>query len=438
MIEGLVRESFLGLIRLFYPRIEIEGAARIPPGGPVLVVANHPNGLLDPLIICAALGRPVGFLAKSTLFKNPAGRLAMNAFGAIPVYRPKDGQDTRQNDATFAQARTQLFSGRWLALFPEGISHSETELQPLKTGAARIALGAEAERRFELGLRILPLGLIYEEKQTFRSRVALAVGEPFTIADLAGAHASDERAAVQALTARIHEGLARVVLEAETEELWRGFLAVASWTADPPTTALAAVTPRAQALASAYRQVSAEAPARAERVVEATRHFVRTLQAIGVRDPLALEAPAPTSGQIARAALPLFTLWPAALVGALLGWLPYRLVRPLANRLARGEVDIVGTLKLLLGLTVMAAAYGAEAIVAGLIAGPWAGVLVFALAPLCGFTALRYGELVALRREALEAWWLRVTSARLAAAIAARRAELAAAIEAELAQAGPP
>src|SRR5262249_40272225 len=154
------------LVRLYYPSRTVEGGERIPPDKPVVFVLNHPNGLLDPLLLRVATGRPARFLAKSGLFANPLGRLAMNAFGSIPIYRAHEAgaraADVSRNDESFARCRAALAAGEALALFPEGVSHSDPQLRPLKTGAARIALSAEAEGRGALGVTVVPVGLYYE------------------------------------------------------------------------------------------------------------------------------------------------------------------------------------------------------------------------------------------------------------------------------------
>src|SRR3954449_7472368 len=113
---AIVRWLAEALVRLYYPRRTVEGAAHLPASGPVLYVPNHPNGLLDPLVLRVAVGRPVQFLAKSTLFGNPFGRLAMNAFGCVPVYRAQDRQAAAEdraaaNERTFAVCRERLSKG---------------------------------------------------------------------------------------------------------------------------------------------------------------------------------------------------------------------------------------------------------------------------------------------------------------------------------------
>ena len=124
----------------------------------------------------------------------------MDAFGSIPIYRAHESGaragDASRNDESFARCRAELAAGGALALFPEGVSHSDPQLRPLKTGAARIALSAEAEHDGKLGVTVVPVGLYYERKALFRSSVLLVVGEPIAVAPLLGDYRRDERAAV--------------------------------------------------------------------------------------------------------------------------------------------------------------------------------------------------------------------------------------------------
>ena len=135
---------------------------------------------------------------------------------ALPVYRRQDeGSDTSQNEQTFARCYDELAAGGAIALFPEGTSHNQPSLQPLKTGAARIALGAEARRPTSdrpLGLAILPIGHTFDARGSFRSRALVAVGEPLDPAAEVALYATDPAAAVRGLTARIDAALKRVTL----------------------------------------------------------------------------------------------------------------------------------------------------------------------------------------------------------------------------------
>jgi 1-acyl-sn-glycerol-3-phosphate acyltransferase len=424
------------LVRLYYPTRVVEGAERIPLGGPLIFVLNHPNGLLDPVLLRVAVGRPARFLGKSTLFANPLGRLAMNAFGTIPVYRVRDAGaragDASRNDESFARCRQALGQGEALALFPEGTSHSDPQLRPLKTGAARIALSAEAEHDGKLGVTVVPVGLDYERKARFRSRVLLVVGEPIAIAPQLPAYRQDERQTVDQLTDEIRQRLDAVVLQAETRELLTGIAAVATWTAQPAAPGdndaggdgLAGHHRRARELLAAYQRMRARDPARVDTIAAAARDYARTLRHLGVQNPWALELetvkPSHLLGAVARIVLAL----PFAIVGALLGWLPYRLAGQVAARLTHDE-DVLGTVKLMTGATFLLVAWLGEAIAIGVWRGALAGVATFGLGLGGGYAALRFEELAIEVAEAFRMLWLRAWRFDTARRLAERRRRLA-------------
>src|SRR5919206_2574490 len=156
-------------LRLFSRRIETSRAGLVPESGALVFVLNHPNGLIDPGLVFAALPRRISFLAKSTLFRMPVIGWLLRTVEALPLYRRADaGEDVSQNLRTFAECRRLLARGRCIALFPEGFAHSATKLLPLKTGAARIALGTAVQ-----GLKIVPVGLYYTSKTSFRGEALL-------------------------------------------------------------------------------------------------------------------------------------------------------------------------------------------------------------------------------------------------------------------------
>jgi 1-acyl-sn-glycerol-3-phosphate acyltransferase len=208
-------------LKLFFRRIETVNSQTVPPGDAVIFVMNHPNGLIDPALVFVALPRKISFLAKSTLFRMPVISFLLRTVEALPLYRRVDaGEDVSKNQETFSLVREMLKKGGAIAIFPEGISHNETKLQPLKTGAARIALGTVSVGRnpASLNLKIVPVGLFYTSKTTFRSEALLHFGEPFQVLPVGlDEDSQPPRAAVRELTARIEAALQEVTLNAETE-----------------------------------------------------------------------------------------------------------------------------------------------------------------------------------------------------------------------------
>jgi glycerol-3-phosphate O-acyltransferase/dihydroxyacetone phosphate acyltransferase len=414
-LAALFRRLVEALVRLYYPFRTVEGRERIPSGKPLVFVLNHPNGLLDPMVLRVATGYPARFLAKGTLFKNPVSRLVMDAFGSIPIHRAKESGaragDASRNDESFARCRAQLAAGGALALFPEGVSHSDPQLRPLKTGAARIALSAEAEHDGALGVTVVPVGLYYERKALFRSSVLLVVGEPIAVAPLLADYLRDERATVGALTETIDAGLDDVVLQAESRDLLAGIARVARWTSDRTSDEgpqdLAAQHARARELADAYARLRARDPARVEAIAAEVRAYTRVLRQMGVRDPWALELAPLRPGALVAAFAKLILAAPLAAVGAVMGWAPYRLAGEVAKRATQDE-DVLGTVKLIAGTVFLAIAWGLEATAAGLAWGAGWAVPTFLAGVATGYVSLRFEE---LRREAAEAWRLVVLRA---------------------------
>ena len=402
LIRALVRV----LLALFYRRLDVAGLEHVPSRGPLVVAANHQNGLVDPMLLMAVLPRGLRPLAKSGLFRHPIIAPFLTMARALPVHRRQDaGSDMSGNAATFRAVSAALGAGEAILIFPEGVSQPEPTLKTLRTGAARLLLEAEASGSPPVTL--LPVGLVVNEPGRFRAGHALVlVGEPVVTADCAELHHRDPMAAVRTLTDRLAAALRRQIVEAEDRETLRLLrLMERVWREESGS----ARNPRSaawlQRASRAYRWLRHASPAEVDHFRREAEEYDRDLDRLGVT-PETLGrhyAPSVVLRYAAREILPVLLGLPLALLGILLHALPYQLVK-LGIRLARPEPDVEATYKIAGGVVIFPLAWAFEAwLVAHLFGPAMAIALLVALIP-AGFFALAWqarGQAVAREATAL-------------------------------------
>lgn len=418
----LVAHVATAIARVFY-RMDVIGAP--PASGPLILLPNHPNALLDPAIVIATAGGPVRFLAKSTLFTAGFGPL-MRAAGAIPVYRQQDAAEVRRNTETFAAVEAALARGEAICIFPEGVSHSSGMLEPLRTGAARMALSAAAAG---LAVRLVPVGINLESKTAFRSRATIAYGHGLTLSPADGG--TLDKDAVQALTSRIAAQMRSVIVEAEptrdaalVDRLDRLFQAEREPVGRDEALA------RRRTIADGLQRLRRERPDWYEEALVQLRRYDERLRRFGMADA-ALDWNLSRAGawRFAARELPAaLVLGPVALLAAALFAVPYTLTAG-AARLSK-DPDVTATTKVLGGMVL----YGAWMALLSAAAGwAWGGAAAVGAAVLQ--PAVAGAGLFAIERESA-AWqtarsWLAVRGAHPTTrkALKRRRAELAAVLE---------
>ena len=318
------------------------------PGGALLLVANHPNTLIDPAAIQTTAGRRVRFLAKSTLFAwHPLSPLIRRS-GAIPVYRKMDpGVDTSRNVEMFAAVAAALAAGEAICLFPEGTSHARGRLEPLRTGAARMVLNSCAAGH---PVTIVPVGLNFDALARFRSRLTTVFGRPLEYGDLAQSYADDEAAAVRELTNRIEQRLKHLMVEAEprhdlpvVERIDRLYAAARGASRDAGER-----IGRRRLIAAGMTRLRERDPARLAEIMAHVEEYMASLGRFGLRErDLDQRIPATDVIRFAlREGLLAVLLVPLALASAIVFALPYwltdRIGRWAPNLQSRAVWQVIG------------------------------------------------------------------------------------------------
>jgi glycerol-3-phosphate O-acyltransferase/dihydroxyacetone phosphate acyltransferase len=189
----------------------VTGKENIPKSGPLIIVCNHPNTFMDPLIAAVLTPQKVGFIANAGIFSNPLFASILRYFHVIPVYRKKDIKpgETPDNAAAFIKCHEYLDRKGTLLIFPEGNSHYELKLREIKTGTARIALSYEKLTDFESGLSIVPISLDYSDSLQFRSMISITINPPIRTSTYKEVYLFDEFTGVNNLTQDIGKVLAQ-------------------------------------------------------------------------------------------------------------------------------------------------------------------------------------------------------------------------------------
>lgn len=380
-----------------YYRFTVAGE-RVPATGPVLLVANHPNALLDPVLVSAAARRPVRFLAKAPLFTDRKVGWIVRASGAIPVYRRIDNPEAMDGNVdTFRAAHAALAQGAVIGIFPEGLSHSEPGITPLKTGAARIALGALA--RHPEPFPIVPVGLVFRRKDVFRSEALAVIGRPVDWSDFAGRTPRD-REAVRDLTGRIDGAMRQVTINLERwEDQPLVDCAEAVWQAEwggggGSDTDPARKVERLEVATSILSRVRSAPGPRASALLDDVARHCRQLARLRVTPgDLAVDVRLRASLRwgLRRFYLVGAPAFVVALAGLALFWLPNQVTGRVAMAF-RPKVDQRSTFKLLTGMAVYLMWIGFLAVLVGAMKGVLAGAATVVAVPAIGLVGRRTRE----------------------------------------------
>lgn len=415
------------IARTFFREVVIEGREHLPLAGPVIFTPNHPNALLDPLLL-QFLSPPfrLRFVAKEPLFRLPVFGWILRWAGAIPVVRRLDVQGEVDYTAFFAAGVDALVAGDSLVIFPEGRSLPQPYMAPLRTGAARLFFMAHDKG---VDPRIVPVGLNYERGAIFRTSVLVSIAPPLDTTASVEQYRTDPPGAVRELTAAIGRSLAHHVFQAETyrdrelllllERLYANDQSDDSW-------------PQRVARLKQFEAGLARLREHCPREIERLRHRLARYERLSITFNVRAESQGKLSGSWLTRVVLGTTGWAIAGIGWLLNWLPYRLCGSLV-RLTKRDEAAAATFKIAYALFLFPLAYVTE----GWLIARWLGealavVLAALIIPLSYFTLLffEWREELGRRSTAPSAWFAGNASRRVAEHLARLQQRIVAEVDA--------
>lgn len=173
MLYSIIKPFIRLALHIFCKQIIVRNRQLLESKGPLLITANHPNALMDAIIIGALFKRSVHYLTRGDVFNRPWKRKLLELLNMVPIYRIRDGiQNLHLNQYAFDKSHAVLESNGIVLIFIEGACKHTHELQPFKKGAARIAFNCWKNG---IDLKVMPISIGYHSLYSFGKHILLNI-----------------------------------------------------------------------------------------------------------------------------------------------------------------------------------------------------------------------------------------------------------------------
>ncbi len=407
LAQSIIRRG----IGIFFKSIDIRHREHIPKEGPVVFVANHPTSQMDAFVMVSLTKRKIHYIAHAELFANKFMAWLLSSFGVIPVYQKKGrSNDKEKNIEAFKACYEALERGEAICIFPEGISDISSHIKKLKTGAARIVLGAEQRNNYKLGVKVLPVGLYFRSRSRFHSTVTVNIGRPLDMRPFFLLNEKDNVKAVQELTSQIQSALEHLTVNIkhselepfikEVERIYRDeLMSETSGKIESETQAtLKYISTRMIAECIVYYHE--KDPQRVGVWQEKLITYKRKLKRLHLKDDMLKERAG--FGQKIKENIKdimiLIVSLPVAVYGIINNWIPYLISERLAKKFIEERAKILLVLFVGGGITFILFYTLQTFLVWSLLGKIWAILYIISL-PITGFLALKYIKRLRILRE---------------------------------------
>ncbi len=409
-------------INRFFRQIQVLGKENILPG-PVIFAINHPNNLIDTLVVAYAIERKIHYLATAQLFRNKITSLFLHNMGVIPVYRKQDDTSHGEKNLSMFQACYDILkAGGAIGIYPEGTTHSEPRIRKIKTGAARIAL--ETENLYHPGVNLIPVGLNFSVRKSFRSEVIVSIGPPIPASKYLWKYQVATTETVDQLTNDLQKAIETQVIVIEEPELDRLVKQIEEIYKGELIRDLIEIRglkkeeidrfQLSKRLIAGIHYFNEKNPDLIRRIQEEIQTYTGRLKKIKVHDSLIqtlVNNPTSYRSFLLHVVL-MIICFPPALYGAANHFLPYRISRIVSRKMAKKETDYA-TVRILSGIVLYSIFYIAQIYAVfrwfGLIAAIVYGITL----PIAGAFAYYYKEKFLKMRDDFKLLFIMITRKQL-------------------------
>lgn len=203
---------------MYFGKVETINAEKHDGG--IIYAINHQNGLMDPIVVAVDINyRQISFVARADIFKSPSANSFLRAVKMLPIYRQRDKVNTlEKNEETFNEVTERLAKHDTLVIFPEGNQAEKRKIRPLKKGFARMAFQTMEKTNWQTDLKVIPIGIYYEDILKVGTKVLIQYGEPIAVQKYKDTYQQDEAEALKEITVELKERLKDLCIHIEDEE----------------------------------------------------------------------------------------------------------------------------------------------------------------------------------------------------------------------------
>ncbi|MFQ5824593.1 MAG: lysophospholipid acyltransferase family protein [bacterium] len=410
---------------IFFQKIELRHGQNVPRRGPVVFVANHPNSIMDALVMGVITKRKVNYIGHAGLFSNKLKSWFLRSCGVIPVYRREDSPEKMDQNVTAFQACYEaLEKGETIGIFPEGTSDMLRQVRKVKTGAARIVLETERRNRYQLGVKVIPIGLYFFSRSRFRSKVLVNIGNALDLTPYFELNRKDNYEAVQRLTEEIQRSLEELTVNIrhaeldqfvrDIEILYRDELKSEIQEIEKSSKKTLADFLITQRIAECVEYYYEHKPQIVRELQEKINVYKRKLKKLHLKDTMLKEKLGFT--QLVKLSMRTFSEaflgFPVAIYGILNNFIPYSITEYIAKKFIDERTKILSAL-LIGGGTAFIVFYTLQIFVVWYFGGALWASIYFASLPITGLFALTYLKQIREEQERISFFFFLFTNRQL-------------------------